>query len=180
MAQGVPAPVGFIQDDNFVAARRKRHLLLSKHLDLVAHHVNAPAQHRNPLRAHCTLPAAQCRPGGAVEHPSHPASKKAKLTTVLLAIQTGSMGTGHCRLAQFAQAVGLSCCALCRIYAQTAGVGSCIFNHLPCLSCVGPDEACRSLQKHQTHALARCVGVRLVQRRKYLSSEALSSSTASL
>ena len=36
-------PVGLIQDDNLVAARRQRYLLLRKHFYLVAHHVDPPA-----------------------------------------------------------------------------------------------------------------------------------------
>ncbi len=38
------APVCLVQDDDLVAAGRQCHLLLRKHLDLVAHHINAPAR----------------------------------------------------------------------------------------------------------------------------------------
>jgi hypothetical protein len=37
------SPICLIQDDDFVPAWRQRHLFLRKHLDLVAHHVYAPA-----------------------------------------------------------------------------------------------------------------------------------------
>ena len=44
---GVPqelhVPVSLIQYDDFVAARREGDFLLGKHLDLVAHHIDAPA-----------------------------------------------------------------------------------------------------------------------------------------
>jgi hypothetical protein len=37
------SPICLIQDYDFVPAWRQRHLFLRKHLDLVAHHVYAPA-----------------------------------------------------------------------------------------------------------------------------------------
>lgn len=37
------SPVGFVQNDDLVSPFGQRHLLLSKHLDLVPHHIDAPA-----------------------------------------------------------------------------------------------------------------------------------------
>ena len=48
-------PVSLIQDDDFVAAWREGDLLLGKHLDLVAHYINAPASPTSSALSACFL-----------------------------------------------------------------------------------------------------------------------------
>lgn len=66
------APVCFVQDDNLVSARRQRHLFLCKHLDLVAHHINASAHtYTQPRVVGGDWPQHLCM---LLLHPSHTAS----------------------------------------------------------------------------------------------------------
>jgi hypothetical protein len=54
------SPICLVQDDDFVPAWRQRHLFLRKHLDLVAHYVDASAAATAAAGQKCTGAAHAC------------------------------------------------------------------------------------------------------------------------